>query len=171
MPTCKKCGTWTIWDICHCNRIGPAPKEERMPSNTVSNDPIAPGSELRKIELRAIYGRAYFAALGGATGNTETTSKNDVRNAREIALETVRQWPAMQAELGALIGVMKTCETCQWCLVNYEDHAICRLATFSLQGTSSAWTGYIKRNAKACPSHVPDVTAAITELENSNGPE
>lgn len=93
---------------------GPAPKEERMdsPKRTVcskcKNVAFEENGELwcptcsnRRQEyaesLRAVYDKAYFAkAASGVWADV----------CREFALETVRQWPAMQAELNALIGEM-----------------------------------------------------------------
>lgn len=49
--------------------------------------------------LRAHYDAAYLAALSGACLNPCTTNNMDVENAHKIALETVRQWDAMMAEL------------------------------------------------------------------------
>jgi len=56
----------------------------------------------RATELRAVYERAYFAALGGMPrvgmeSNINITGL--VKEAHGYALETVRQWPAMMAEL------------------------------------------------------------------------
>jgi len=59
-------------------------------------------TERRATELRAVYERAYFAALGGMPrvgmeSNINITGL--VKEAHGYALETVRQWPAMMAEL------------------------------------------------------------------------
>ena len=48
-------------------------------------------------DLRAVYRDAYMAALGGACADTNVV--NPVKDAHALALETVRQWVAMQAEL------------------------------------------------------------------------
>lgn len=50
-------------------------------------------------ELRAVYERAYFAALGGLAGLDGLADVETVYHAQQCALETVRQWPAMMAEL------------------------------------------------------------------------
>lgn len=50
-------------------------------------------------ELRAVYERAYFAALGGSSTDIDLSASEHVRFAHADAIETVRQWPAMQAEL------------------------------------------------------------------------
>ena len=60
--------------------------------------------ETKRAAARAVYDRAYFAALPMLAANEPT--KNAVECASLIALETVRQWPAMQAEIDALIGEM-----------------------------------------------------------------
>ena len=59
--------------------------------------------------LRAVYEKAYFAALGGMPRVGMESNINFtglVKEAHGYALETVRQWPAMQAELDVLIGEM-----------------------------------------------------------------
>lgn len=95
--------------------IGPAPKEERMIcvdcGMACTDVPIcnncneARAARFARITaLRAVYEKAYFAALTGCamSGSPELTRDWCHR----IALETVRQWTAMQAELDALIGEM-----------------------------------------------------------------
>lgn len=48
-------------------------------------------------ERRARFERAYMAALGGVCADTNVA--NPVKDAHALALETVRQWDAMMAEL------------------------------------------------------------------------
>ena len=92
---------------------GPAPKEEVMePDNRWYTCTTAGCQEetfgehprlcndcvnARTADRRALYREAYMAALGGACADTNVA--HPVKDAHALALETVRQWPAMQAEL------------------------------------------------------------------------
>jgi len=53
--------------------------------------------EEQAVELRAVYERAYFAVL--PILSKKLTSDVAVQASAVISLETVRQWPAMMAEL------------------------------------------------------------------------
>ena len=52
-------------------------------------------------ELRAVYERAYFAALGGLAGIDALSDDGIVQHATTIALETVRRWDAFMAAVDA----------------------------------------------------------------------
>jgi hypothetical protein len=94
---------------------GPAPKEERMSQNITycerHRECRYDGEQCRHCvtELRAVYREAYMAALGGMPRVGMESNINFtglVKEAHGYALETVRQWPAMMAELDKLIGEM-----------------------------------------------------------------
>lgn len=56
----------------------------------------------RATELRAVYRQAYMAALGGMPRVGMESNINFsglIKEAHNYALETIRQWPAMMAEL------------------------------------------------------------------------
>ena len=77
---CKKCDrefSAPTWTTKHCRECAKAHAAER----------------------RAVYERAYFAALGGLAGIDGLADVETVYHAQQCALETVRQWPAMMAEL------------------------------------------------------------------------
>jgi len=82
----------------HPKQTGPAPKDEGMEIRTGFLPRPEEATERCAVELRAVYERAYCAALGGyaACGHGD---KWTVKYSHVAALETVRQWPAMMAEL------------------------------------------------------------------------
>ena len=86
---------------------GPAPKEEVM-EPILDGQPRIDGKlfNTRTAERRARFERAYMAALGGYCSRPyydapdgQRQELNPSRCARIDALETVRQWDAMMAEL------------------------------------------------------------------------
>jgi len=83
----------------HPKQTGPAPKDEGMEIRTGFLPRPEEATERRATELRAVYERAYFAALGGMAGIDGLADVETVYHAQQCALETVRQWPAMMAEL------------------------------------------------------------------------
>lgn len=118
IENCMHCGKLCTDGFCPCrwpisvesmfDIIGPAPKEEGMDLVKTNcktcgipllNSEVCYKCSDRAAERRTLYREAYMAALSGACINPCTTNNMDVENAHKIALETVRQWDAMMAEL------------------------------------------------------------------------
>lgn len=115
LPRCYHCGSGLVNAYCEsCGEnysqhiIVPAPKEEGMDLVKTNcktcgipllNSEVCYKCSDRAAERRTLYREAYMAALSGACLNPCTTNNMDVENAHKIAIETVRQWDAMMAEL------------------------------------------------------------------------
>lgn len=101
---CQRCDASLPYKgMCEKCATGPAPKEEG--NMTDHNSPMLDGPELKKAERRARFERAYMAALGGLCAGGEFGVAPTVANASGFALETVRQWDAMMAELDGGDGI------------------------------------------------------------------
>ncbi len=118
IENCMHCGKLCTDGFCPCrwpisvesmfDIIGPAPKEEGMDLVKTNcktcgipllNSEVCYKCSDRTAERRALYREAYMAALGGSSTDIDLSAAEHVRFAAADALETVRQWPAMMAEL------------------------------------------------------------------------
>lgn len=116
IENCMHCGKLCTDGFCPCrwpisvesmfDIIGPEPKEEGMDLVKTNcktcgipllNSEVCYKCSDRTAERRALYREAYMAALGGVCADTNVA--NPVKDAHALALETVRQWPAMMVEL------------------------------------------------------------------------